>query len=166
MRDAVTRLRWLAVPILLVACTPDSEASSSPYIPVADVQQLMNTVLDPAAEVYWDAVGWILDFEGVHEFAPQSVEEWDAVRNAAYVLAEAGNLLMMDGRAVDQDGWIAWSKAMVEVGRQAIEAAEAEDEAGVFDAGAEVYYICSGCHASYALETVRPSDTANDSAGS
>ena len=43
------------------------------------------------------------------------------------------------------------SLAMIEVGRVAIAAAE-------FDAGAEVYAVCSACHATYALGTISPSD--------
>ena len=161
MRGAVMRARIavpisLAVPLLLAACRP--EPTDTPYTPVADVAELMNAVLDPASDTYWDAVGTIIDFEGIHDFAPQSTEEWDAVRNAAYVLAESGNLLMMDGRAVDHAGWIGFSRAMVRAGEQALEAAVAEDEAAVFDAGAEVYYVCSGCHTAYALDLSRPSD--------
>ena len=32
----------------------------------------------------WDAVGTVIDENGEHEIAPQTAEEWDAVRNAAY----------------------------------------------------------------------------------
>ena len=52
-----------------------------------------------------------------------------------------------------------------EAGRQALMAAEMEDEAAVFDAGAEVYYVCSACHVQYALETLNPSDIPSDSGG-
>ena len=149
----------LVLALLVTACAPET----TEYTLVADVPQLMSAVLDPAAEVYRDAVGWILDFEGVHEIAPANDEEWLAVSNAAYVIAESGNLLMMDGRAQDGDGWMAWSRALTEIGRTAIQAADARDEAGVFDAGAEIYYVCSGCHAAYALEIVRPSDIVSDS---
>ena len=123
---------------------------------VADVQELMATVVEPAAEVYWDAVGWIIDASGTTEIRPGSPEEWEAVRNAAFVIAESGNLLMMEGRAVDQDAWIALSRSLIDTGRRAIEAAEARDEQAVFDMGAEVYYVCTACHATYALETLRP----------
>ncbi len=123
---------------------------------VADVQELMATVVEPAAEVYWDAVGWIIDASGTTEIRPGSPEEWEAVRNAAFVIAESGNLLMMEGRAVDQDAWIALSRSLTQVGRRAIEAAEARDEMAVFDMGAEIYYVCTACHSTYALETLRP----------
>lgn len=150
--------RWppIAASALLWAC--GSADSSPPYEPVADVQELMLTILEPAAETYWDAVGWILDFEGTHEIRPETPEEWEAVRNAAYVMAESGNLLMMEGRAVDDVAWMAMSQAMVDVGRRALAAAESKDLMAVFDAGAEVYAACSNCHAVYALETLRPSD--------
>ena len=150
--------RWFWVTsALLLGCATDAPDSSS-YEAVADVQELMLTVLEPAAEAYWDAVGWIIDETGEHEIAPANPEEWEAVRNAAFVIAESGNLLMMDGRALDQTSWIAMSKAMVQVGRTAIGAAEARDKNAVFDAGAVVYYVCTACHAAYALGTLRPSD--------
>ena len=63
---------------------------------------------------------------------------------------------MMEGRAEDRGAWIAMSKAMIDAGQRAIAAAEAADTAGVFDVGAEVYYTCTGCHATYAIETLRP----------
>lgn len=145
---------------LLWAC--EAGEAPPPYDPVADVRQLMVSILEPAAETYWDAVGWVLDFEGTHEIVPRSPEEWEAVRNAAYVMAESGNLLMMEGRSLDDDAWIAMSGAMIASGRRAIEAAEAEDAMAVFDVGGEVYAACTSCHAVYAQETLRPSDTRAD----
>lgn len=153
---------WLVAAILVVGCAPEP----SPYTPVADVKDLMISVLEPAAEVYWDAVGEILDEDGVHEIRPSGDEEWAAIRNAAFVIAESGNLLMMNGRARDRGEWMAMSQAMIESGREALRAADARNSAAVFDAGAEVYYVCSECHAKYALETLRPSDIQADGASS
>ena len=143
---------WFAVTILLSGCVAEEE----PYSVVANIPDLMSAILDPAADTYWDAVGWIVDASGTTEIRPGSPEEWETVRNAAYVVAESGNLLMMQGRAVDEDAWRAFSQAMVNVGRKAIEAAEARDEMGVFDVGAEIYAVCTGCHATYAVEVLRP----------
>ena len=149
------RSRWLAgLVTVLVACAPDRSADA--FVPVSDVQQLMLHVLEPAAEHYWDAVGWVIDLDGTTEIVPSSHEEWEAVVNAAYVVAESGNLLMMDPRRLDDGAWLSMSQALVEVGRDAIAAAEAEDRDAVFDAGAEVYYACTACHSAYALETLRP----------
>lgn len=152
------RSRWLALAILLSGCAGDApeEAASIPFSPVADVQQLMASVLEPAAEVYWDAVGWIVDSTGTTYIRPGSVEEWEAVRNSAFVIAETGNLLMMEGRAVDEGAWMGMSQSMIDVATRAIEIAESRDEQGVFDMGAEIYFTCTNCHARYAVETLRP----------
>ncbi len=148
------RYRWLVVPLVLSGCAAGD--SPQPFEVVADVQQLMLSILEPAAEEYWDAVGWIDDVGGTTEIRPGSPEDWDAVRNAAFVVAESGNLLMMDGRAPDDGAWMSMSQAMMAAARTAIAAAEARNEAAVFDAGAEIYYTCTACHATYAVETLRP----------
>ncbi len=147
------RYPWLLVPILLCGCTAEA---GPPFIEVADLPDLMLTVVDPAADAYWDAVGWIIDENGTTEIRPESPEEWEGVRNAAYQVTESGNLMMMEGRAVDEPEFTAFAQAMITVGRRAIEAAEAQDEQGVFDVGAELYAVCTGCHATYARETLRP----------
>ena len=146
------RYHWLLVPTLLSGCM----AAEEPYAPVANLQELMATVVDPAADFYWDAVGWIIDENGTEQIRPTSPEEWDLVRNAAFVVAESGNLMMMQGRAIDEEAFSTFAQAMVSVGQRAIEVAEARDEMGVFDVGAEMYAVCTGCHATYALETLRP----------
>ncbi len=131
-------------------------AAEEPYTPVADLPTLMSTIVDPAADFYWDAVGWIIDENGTEEIRPQSPEEWDLVRNAAFVVAESGNLMMMQGRAIPEETFTTYAQAMVDIGRKAIEVAEARDAMAVFDVGAEMYAVCTGCHATYALETIRP----------
>jgi hypothetical protein len=152
-------LRALTV-VVLAACGPPAEqgAPAGDYMPVGDVADLMAGVVEPAAEVYWDAVGVIVDSAGEHQLAPQTEEDWLAVRAAAYTVAESGNLLMMPERALDQGAWITMSRAMVEVGQRAIEAADARSLEGVFDMGAEMYFVCTNCHGTYATETLRPND--------
>ena len=130
---------------------------------VADDKQLMASVIEPAAEVYWDAVGVVMDESGTHEIEPATDEEWEAVRDAAFVLAESGNLLMLGERAQGREHWIVMSRALAEVGRRAVAAAESRDADAVFDMGAELYFTCTGCHSVYAVETIRPSDAAGPS---
>jgi len=154
------QIPWLVLAGALLGCggnpTPPLQMPP-PFRPVADVKQLMATVVEPAAEVYWDAVGTIIDRKGIVDIAPKTVEEWEAVRNSAYVVAESGNLLMMAGRARDNGDWMKLSQALVDVGRRAIQAAESKNTAAVFDVGADVYDACTNCHARYALELMRPS---------
>jgi len=156
-----TRVLLLGTGVLLLgACTTDS--ATDRYTSVGDVQELMAHIVEPSAQVYWGAVGWILDFEGEHEIRPANEEEWLEIENAAFMVAESGNLLMMDGRALDDGAWMQMSQALIEIGRRAVEVAEAKDEQAVFDVGAEMYFVCSNCHATYALETLRPSDDRSD----
>ena len=133
-----------------------SAPAPPPYRPVADVKTLMAAVMEPAAEVYWDAVGVIVDETGEHQIEPKTVEEWDAVRNAAYVVAESGNLLMMPSRAKDGGEWMAASQLMIEAAQKAIRAAESRDKDAVVTVGAEVYDACTNCHSKYSPDIVRP----------
>jgi hypothetical protein len=149
--------------LLLGACTAGTDTDR--YTSVGDVQEVMAHIVEPSAQVYWGAVGWILDFEGEHEIRPANDDEWLAIENAAFMVAESGNLLMMDGRALDDGAWLQMSQALIEIGRRAVEVAEARDEQAVFDVGAEMYFVCSNCHATYALETLRPSDDRTGEAG-
>lgn len=152
----LTCSRWaVAAALLALGCQADT-ADRTPFSETSDVQQLMASVIEPAAEVYWDAVGWILDENGEEYIRPETAEEWEAVRNAAIVIAEAGDLLMMESRAQGREDWIAMSRAMTDVSLRALAAAESEDPDAVFDAGAEVYFTCTACHGVYAVETLRP----------
>ena len=143
---------------LLAGCVAQSPDDGQTYSAVADVSQLMSTILEPAADHYWDAVGWIDEAAGTTEIAPRTEEEWAAVRNAAFVIAESGNLLLMPERVVDDPAWVPMAQALVEVGRQAIEAAEFREPIEVFNVGAEVYFVCTNCHARFAVETLPPAD--------
>jgi hypothetical protein len=120
-----------------------------PLRPVADVKQLMNSIIEPAADHYWDAVGTIEDAKGVVHVAPATEEEWAALVNSAYVVTEGGNLLMMTGRARDSGEWMKLSQALIDVGQRAIKAAESKNTQAVFDTGADVYEACVACHDKY-----------------
>lgn len=149
----------------LFGCSDAPEDAEQGMVPVADVANLMFAVLEPAAETYWDAVGWILDYEGETFIRPQSPEEWSAVRDAGIRISESGNLLMVPGRGgADDAEWMAYARGMRDVGQRAIEAAESEDPQAVFDVGADVYFVCTSCHAAYSPDILRPNQT-TDPAG-
>ena len=138
--------------VVLVTLAACSSAPPPPFKPVADVKQLMASVVDPSADSYWDAVGWIEDEHGTLEIEPKTQDEWDATRNHALIVAEAGNLLMMSSRAKDGGDWMTLSAALVDAGQKAVRAAESHNKQAVFDAGAELYDVCTNCHVKYALE--------------
>lgn len=144
----------MRVAVLLIFLASGCAPEPAPYDAVADVQQLMLTVVTPAAEVYWDSVGTIMTLEGTEEIAPQTFQEWEAVRNAAMTVAESGNLLLMPGRSQEDQRWTDLSLALIVKGREALAAAQARDPAAVFEAGGEIYTVCNDCHAAFAPEAL------------
>jgi hypothetical protein len=119
-----------------------------PFKPVADVKQLMGPI-DASADVIWEATGEIISKDGVLQRRPKNQAEWDAVRNAAIMITESGNLLMMTPRAKDGDVWMERSQAMIDTGLAAWKAAEAKNVDQLFTVGGDVYEACSQCHRRY-----------------
>jgi hypothetical protein len=93
------RLPLFGVALLLAGCAADP----LPFDGVANVKLLMTSVVEPAAEVYWDAVGTIIDENGIDEFAPSTDEEWQAVRNVGRGLSSCGGRSSA-GRLVSSTG--------------------------------------------------------------
>lgn len=140
--------------LLLTGCSDeegtDSGASGeTAYNMTLDMQQIMALVLEPAADVLWDSGGWVLDAAGYEELYPTTDEGWDFVRSQAAVIVETGNMLALPGRAPDNDAWMVYSQGLSEAGVMAMEAAEARDEEAFFQAGAQLYSVCTACHQGY-----------------
>ena len=88
--------------------------------------------------------------KGTKEIAPHTDAEWDAVRNAAATLMEAGNLLMIEGRAKDNKEWMAAARRLSDTGNAALKAAQAKNTETLFAEGGNIYKACSACHQKYA----------------
>ena len=142
--------RWmLAAAALTASACSDGNTQLPPFKPIVDTGSLMESFIEPSADVIWLSVGTIVSAAGEEHIRPKTEEEWTKVKNAAIAVSEAGNLLMMEPRARDADEWMRLSKAMVDTGAEAIKAAEAKDPDAMFEAGAQIYAVCSNCHAKY-----------------
>ena len=142
--------RWaLAAAALAASACSNGNSQLPPFKPIVDTGSLMESFIEPSADVIWLSVGTIVSAAGEEHIRPQTEEEWTKVKNAAVAVSEAGNLLMMEPRARDADEWMRLSKAMVDTGAEAIKAAEAKDPDAMFEAGAQIYAVCSNCHAKY-----------------
>jgi hypothetical protein len=117
--------------------------------PVASVKQIMNAIVVPSARTVFGSVGTIVTAAGVEERAPKSDAEWDEVADAAAALVESGNLMLMPGRAVDQDAWARYSHDLVESSKRALDAASRRDAQEIFSASETIYDSCNGCHQTY-----------------
>lgn len=120
-----------------------------PFKPIADTKLLMQSVVDPNADLIWDAVKFIDTKEGSQDIRPRTDAEWTAVRNAAVTVAESGNLLMMVPRAKDGGEWMQRAQEMINAGEEAMKAAEAKNADKLFTVGGDIYDSCSNCHRKY-----------------
>ena len=119
------------------------------YNTALNVQQVMNLVLEPASDVLWDSAGWVMDAAGYEELYPTTDEGWEYVRAQAAIVVESGNMLALPGRAEDNDAWMIYSQGLSEAGILAMEAAAEKNEEDFFQAGAQLYSVCTACHQAY-----------------
>lgn len=142
----------------LAACSQDTSApadanavssDTSAFNLTLDNTEFMAHVLEPIADVLWKSAGWILDEnEGYYELYPTDDEGWLNVHNHGAMIVEAGNLMMLPGRA--QDGaWTTYAQATSTVGLSIIKAADEQNKEDLFQAGAQLYSVCTACHQAY-----------------
>jgi len=156
-------VRWLVAllaAISLSGCGQNQDQTGAsvpgggaPFKPVLEVHDLMASVLDPATDVIWGAAGSVITAEGEQDLAPVDDAGWQAVFDAAAIVTETGNLLMLPGRAEDDGDWIEYSQALIKTGKEAMAAAEAQDAQAVFDVGGKLYLVCVACHQTYDTPT-------------
>lgn len=133
---------------LLAACT--AEPPAAPKVALS-IKELMERVIDPPADVFWEASGTIITAAGETSRAPTTEAGWQAAVNAAATLVEASNLLMMPGRARDQKEWMQYARQLQTAAAAGMKAAQAKDERAVFDTGGEIFLACRSCHMKYLL---------------
>ena len=143
------RATLLLVPVGAVLFVGCGGPTPPPFKPVVDNKLLMQSVIDPNADIVWDAVKDILTVEGEEKIRPKGDEGWTAVRNAAIALTESGNLLMMVPRAKDGGEWMKRSQELIDTGQAAMQAAEAKNADRLFTIGGDIYEACSNCHRKY-----------------
>jgi hypothetical protein len=127
-----------AVGLLLVFLAIAATAQAPSFQPVGSMSQLMIYVLYPTS----DALFYI------ERNPPKTDVEWNAVRNQALTLAEAGNLLMMPSR-VREGEWNKDAKMLVDVSTKAFKAALAKDMDGIVALNQELNDACVVCHVQY-----------------
>ena len=172
-------LQFSAVAILVAAtsaCTSEPQESSSPppYQPATSIQDIMLSVVDPAADTIWESVATIVTHGNIEERRPSTDEEWEALRHEAVRLVEATNLLLMPGRDVARPGFrsenpgielepeevqalidedlATWYQLLGDyygVASSMLNAIEARDADRLFDEGGPLDVTCERCHQRY-----------------
>jgi cytochrome c556 len=136
----------------------------------------MAGMVAPAADEVWGAVAVTSTADGLEETAPETDEEWERVRFQALQLAEASNLLMMEGRSVagpeqtllyeglegnltadqiqtaieaNRTGFISFAQAFRNAAMESLAAIDARDTARLSDSGGGLDEACESCHATF-----------------
>jgi len=127
-----------------------SSAPAAPTLtPVATVKQIMTLLVAPAATTVFASVGTTITAEKIDERRPETDAEWEEVADSAAALVEAGNLMLMGSRAVDQENWAKYARELIDTSLVTLNAARAKDPTAVFDSCEAIYNSCNGCHATY-----------------
>ncbi len=152
----------LAVAVLAAAGCSESEtaavsdATGPSYNTTLNMRDFMNLVLEPTADVLWESAGWVNSIEsGYVELYPTTDEEWDYVRRQSAMIIELGNALAVPGRAVDNDAWVTYANGLSNAGILAMNAATEQNQEDFFQAGAQLYSVCTACHQGYNAEISR-----------
>jgi hypothetical protein len=127
------------------AAAPAGSAPASNYRNVGNMSRLMIDIIYPSS----DAIFYVDRDE------PKTDIQWNALASQALILAESGNLLMMPGRARDQENWIVDSKLMIDAGAAAYRSARAKDIEGVRAVNDKLYQSCVACHTQYRADYPR-----------
>jgi hypothetical protein len=152
---------------------PAPPAVAAPFALTAGITDIMKYLVDPSADALWESVGTYVDKRGTVNRQPHTDEEWAATRGRAITLAEAANLLMMDGRRValpghevedsgtagnltaaqaqeeidrNREAFLGFARALNQVGTHMVDAADKKDAPALLNAGAALDEVCEGCH--------------------
>jgi hypothetical protein len=129
----------LAILVLLLLPVTPSAAQDPEYQPVATIGELMRDVIYPLS----DKVFYVM------REPPQTDYDWTLLRRDFLMLAESGNLLMIEGRSIPQQDWMRLSRELVDVSALAYEAAEAHDLDAIVALSPELEATCRNCHEQY-----------------
>ena len=138
------------------------------------IKDLMDSIIDPSADVIWGAVGTIADKQGIQDLSPKTPEQWLDVRRAAVRLIEGGNLLTMPGRKAapaavrseapgvelepaeitalikkKRKNFDAFARALQAIGSEALRAIEAKDTDSLIEVGGRMEEVCESCHKTF-----------------
>lgn len=150
------------------------ESQQPPYTPTATIKDIMDSMVDPSADVVWESVATIVSAKGIEDRVPKTDEEWTNVRRGAIRVVEGANLLMMPGRRVARPGekseapgvelepeeievninkdratWNKLAKELHDASLGALQAIDAKNAEAVMDAGEKIDNACENCHATY-----------------
>jgi len=176
-RGTVMRISnfFLAATLLAAATACTKAPPTQPnLLKTATIKDIMDSMVDPSGDFMFESVQEIADATGIHEKAPQTDEEWQEVRHRAFILMEAPNLLVMEGRKVaqphersknpqvelqpeeiqklvdgDRASFTRRARKLQDAAAEAIKAVDAKDKDALFKSIDSIDKACENCHLHY-----------------
>jgi len=178
-------MRTRVIAVLCLVLASSSLALAAPARPAVrapardrqvflSIKELMDSIIDPSADVLWGAAGTVVDKDGIHDLAPKTDDAWHDVRRGAVRIVEGANLLMMPVRAAappgtksdtpgvelepseiaalmrkDRRAFDAFARALQGIGMEALKAIDAKDIDTLMDLGARMDGVCESCHQTF-----------------
>ncbi len=156
------------------ASTNAAQPSASPYNNEITLREIMNSLIDPHADALWNAVRVVADSNGITEYAPESEEDWNALRISAISIIEGANALMVPGRrvarpgavgefpefeftpeeveeklALDRQSWVEFSRGLQNAAFELLDAVDNRNPDQLSEYGATLDEACEACHSIY-----------------
>jgi cytochrome c556 len=168
------RLACALAALLLSACGQEPAAVATPAPKaVASFQEVMLSVVDPAADALWNAVYVSIDQSGESRAEPTTDEEWLALRRHAITLIESTNLAVMErpllhpGAAIEfaeyypspveiqaridanRPAFVQMTQSLQVAAMQALAAIDKKDVAALEQSGETIDLACEACHQTF-----------------
>jgi hypothetical protein len=182
---------YLAGASAFIAVACDRTPPPSPLQPEATIKDIMDSMVDPGADVLWESVATTIDAAGIQEQQPRTDDDWKNVHSNAVMLIEATNLLKMDGRHVakpreksenpgielepgqmeklindDRPAFIKFAQGLHDAALPALKATEERNATALLDAGEGIDKACENCHLKYWYPLSEQAQKAKEGAGS
>ena len=153
MRDVVRLVAAAACLASLAACHQPAPATppGPPFNTTIPLHDLMVHVIDPNTDVVWAASGVVVDMQGEHDLSPKTDAAWAKVHDAASVVAESGNLLLLPGRIRPGKTWTREAQTLSALGLAAMKATDEKDKGAMLRIGGDIHDACEECHRVYVL---------------
>ena len=166
-----------ARPAAPATTTAPPAQSGSLYRMDNSIQDIMEGVIAPSADVLFDAVATDITAQGVVEKRPRTDDDWERVEAAAIALVEGPNMIKMPGRRVARPGeptksegpdapeltpeeiqakinanralFIKYANELQTQAIRALDIVRKKDAEGLFNIGEDIDQACEGCHLEY-----------------
>lgn len=159
---------------LMSASANEAESLASPYSNEITLREIMSSLIDPHADALWNAVRVVADSNGITEYAPESEEDWNALRISAVSIIEGANALMVPRRrvarpgavgefpefeftpeeveeklAADRQSWVQFSRGLQNAAFELLDAVDSRNADLLCEYGALLDEACEACHSVY-----------------